>query len=249
MKISRIVRPLVAGGVAAGLLVGSAQAAHADSWHTYLDQVPKPEGQPGYSKEAPMSSANGVSYGGRGWDLVTHVWIENENYHRLASATGSGWSVVTVTIPRQPAVYAGCNWTSASQSGSDKIGMTCKYYGGAAIIGRESAPSTVAQLKATHRPRVARLVREVDVTGIGVGGLDVASLRFAGSVDGVTYFRGRAEGGQSCLVGWTAPERVAGSACAPQRRIAHFGPLRLQLGVSGLERRGVTVSGARVAAF
>lgn len=236
-----IVRLLVAGSVAAGSVLATAQGAQADSWHTHTSGAKK-ENQPGYSKQAAMSSAKGAAEGGGGWDATTKVWIENENGDVLASSKGPGWQWINVTIPRKNAVYAGCKWTSASYSGSGTILMDCEYYGGAPINGRRG----VASPAVPRDSRVARLARSVALDALGAGGLRVASLRFVGRLDGITYFRGLDDSGQSCLLGWSPRHGVAGSACAPRKRIARHGPLSLRLGVQGKEHSRVVVRGNRV---
>ena len=235
--------------VMTSLGVASAASA-ADSWRTHTNSGKK-ENQPGYSKQAGMSSADGLATGGGGWDLVTKVWIENENGTSLGSSTGPGWQLVNVTIPRKNAVYAGCKWTSGIYSGNDTVGMQCRYYGGPPInpragLGWSGARADDAAL--ARDPRVARLARGVVLANLGGGALRVASLGFAGRVDGVAYYRATDDAGRSCLVGWAPRQRVAGSACASERRIERFGPLSLQLGVRGQEHRAVIAHGGGVLA-
>ena len=227
----------------------ASSASAADSWRTHTDSGKK-ESQPGYSRQAPMSSADGLAQGGGGWDLVTKVWIENENGTSLGSSTGPGWQLVNVTIPRKNAVYAGCKWTSGIYSGNDTVGMKCRYYGGPAInrVGRDWAGARADDAALARDPRLARLAKGVPLANLGGGGLRVASLRFAGRVDGVAYYRASDQAGRSCLVGWAPRQGVSGSACASEHRIARFGPLSLQLGVRGLEHRAVIVHGDGVLA-
>lgn len=220
LKKSTTGRVIAAALAVLTLVLAAPISASAVTWRytTPTDLVLEYQIETSGGFNTPMRGGSGYLLGGGGWDATFHIRNVNANLTTIGGSTAAGWIMANFTHVMTNNLQGRCFWSSALYSGSDGLGMDCRYENN--NQGTRMAPPA-SPLNDTGQPNLAVLESGAAATlpeAAEALPLDAATVKLASASQEANYYVARGEDGSVCLVAvLNDGTGVSGSLCTDSK--------------------------------